>query len=849
VQASEEADLEHQFERIADGHTNAVLKSIDAHIASMQDISSLFRINDTVTRSEYNAFVEPMLKRLPGMQALEWIPRIRDSVRQEYEASVQREGFEGYRITEKRDGKMITAGRRSEYFPVHIVAPLEGNRTAFGYDLASNPTRKKALDIAIASQSLTASAPITLVQETSSQQGVLIFDPVFDSDQPQRQQADTFRGFVLTVYRMNDLLKLAMKEIRVDEILTTIIDVTDSSNHHMLARSPVINSLKILESKSYKESSLQQDLLLSVGNRQWMIQCAALPGFVQDRTSLFPVILLCFSMSLTLVVSGLLYVLANRTSTVSSLVEKRTQQLKVYSERLAATNAKIKSQKFALDQHSIVGITDPQGKIIYVNDKFCEISGYSSDELMGQDHRILNSGNHPKLFFENLWKTISDGRVWHGEVKNRAKDGSEYWVDTTIVPFMDQQKKISQYISLRTDITERKHAEETLVLQKQRLDFILEGTNVGTWEWNVQTGDVTFNERWAEIVGYSLEELAPVNIDTWLKLAHPDDLKMSGELLEQHFNGELDYYEHEARMHHKNGNWIWVLDRGKVATWTEEGKPLLISGTHQEITKRKMAEEQVESALKALKQSNQELDEFAHIASHDLKEPLRGIHNYSHFLLEDYSEKLDDLGVDKLNTLVILTQRMESLINSLLEFSRLGRSEMAYVNTDLNEIVDDVLESLRIRIVEENINIRIPQPLPVVKCDRIRIAEVFRNLISNAIKYGDKPDKWIEITYDSASNDRTVCTLCVSDNGIGVKEEHKENVFRLFKRLHGRDKFGGGTGIGLTIAKKIVERHGGTIWLESDYGIGTKFYFTIDERKKHDNNEKQGTAVAENHAY
>jgi len=192
---------------------------------------------------------------------------------------------------------------------------------------------------------------------------------------------------------------------------------------------------------------------------------------------------------------------------------------------------------------------------------------------------------------------------------------------------------------------------------------------------------------------------------------------------------------------------------------------------------------------------------------------------------------------------------MESLINSLLEFSRLGRSEMAYVNTDLNEIVDDVLESLRIRIVEENINIRIPQPLPVVKCDRIRIAEVFRNLISNAIKYGDKPDKWIEITYDSASNDRTVCTLCVSDNGIGVKEEHKENVFRLFKRLHGRDKFGGGTGIGLTIAKKIVERHGGTIWLESDYGIGTKFYFTIDERKKHDNNEKQGTAVAENHAY
>ncbi len=141
------------------------------------------------------------------------------------------------------------------------------------------------------------------------------------------------------------------------------------------------------------------------------------------------------------------------------------------------------------------------------------------------------------------------------------------------------------------DITERKLAEDTLKVHRQKLDYILRGTNVGTWEWNIQTGETSFNERWAEMIGYTLEELAPVSIDTWMKMAHPDDLKTSGELLEKHFRGELALYECEARVRHKNGNWVWVLDRGKVATRTEDGKPLLMFGTHADITERKRAEE------------------------------------------------------------------------------------------------------------------------------------------------------------------------------------------------------------------------------------------------------------------
>ncbi|HSS75819.1 MAG TPA: ATP-binding protein, partial [Thermoanaerobaculia bacterium] len=230
-------------------------------------------------------------------------------------------------------------------------------------------------------------------------------------------------------------------------------------------------------------------------------------------------------------------------------------------------------------------------------------------------------------------------------------------------------------------------------------------------------------------------------------------------------------------------------------------------------------------------QSNKELDDFAYIASHDLKEPLRGIHNFSNFLLEDYADKLAGDGRSKLETLIRLSRRMETLIDSLLQFSRLGRVDLAIDRVDLNEIVAEVLDSLAITLQEEKVEIRLPRPLPRVRADRARVGEIFSNLVVNAMKYNDKPQKWIEIgtTRNGSSTDEGPPVFYVRDNGVGIPEKHYDAVFRIFKRLHGRDQFGGGTGAGLTIVKKIVERHHGRIWIQSSPGEGTTFYFTLQE--------------------
>ncbi len=258
-------------------------------------------------------------------------------------------------------------------------------------------------------------------------------------------------------------------------------------------------------------------------------------------------------------------------------------------------------------------------------------------------------------------------------------------------------------------------------------------------------------------------------------------------------------------------------------TRERKGRSLL----NAEIADRVAAEKKLIHSVGELARSNRELDDFAYIASHDLKEPLRGISSYSRFLLEDYAGVLDDEGVEMLRALPDLTGRMEKLIEELLHYSRVGRVELAREETDLNAVLDEILLSLAIGLDEKKVELRKASPLPVIVCDRVRIGEVFRNLITNAMKYNDSDSKWIEIGTAAVDPGGRGATIYVKDNGIGIPPERRDDVFTIFRRLHGRNEYGGGTGAGMSIARRIVERHHGKIWFDSTEGEGTTFYFSI----------------------
>lgn len=277
---------------------------------------------------------------------------------------------------------------------------------------------------------------------------------------------------------------------------------------------------------------------------------------------------------------------------------------------------------------------------------------------------------------------------------------------------------------------------------------------------------------------------------------------------------------------HKNGK-IFPIELS-IAEYKVHGE-YFFTAFIRDITVRKKAEARINDYMESLKRSNQELDDFVYTISHDLKEPLRGLSGYSRFLEEGYNDKLDEEGRYIVDALKKLSARMEDLIDTLLYYSRLGQSDLAYKKTDLNEVVGKALDLLKPYIDEHNATITVRGKLPVINCDQARVGEIFSNLIVNAIKYNDCKNKRVEIgcvTDHKKHPGQNV--FYVSDNGIGIDEAYRDVIFKMFKRLHGRNEYGGGTGSGLAFVKKIIDRHNGKIWVESNQDKGSIFYFTLE---------------------
>jgi signal transduction histidine kinase len=256
-----------------------------------------------------------------------------------------------------------------------------------------------------------------------------------------------------------------------------------------------------------------------------------------------------------------------------------------------------------------------------------------------------------------------------------------------------------------------------------------------------------------------------------------------------------------------------------------------IDNLNREIRERKKAERRQAQLLEQLEKVNGELKDFAYIVSHDLKAPLRGIDTLANWILTDYADKLDEQGREQINLLTSRVARMHNLIDGILQYSRIGRVKEEKVVVDLNELVSEVIDMIA---PPENITITVENELPTIECERTRITQVFQNLISNAVKYMDKPDGQIKISCVEEDGWRK---FSISDNGLGIEEKYFEKIFQIFQTLNRRDEFES-TGIGLSLVKKIVERYDGEVWVESEPGEGSIFFFTLSKQETEVKNEE-----------
>lgn len=639
-------------------------------------------------------------------------------------------------------------------------------------------------------------------------------------------------------------------------------------------------------------------------------------------------------------------------------------------------------------------ITDLEGNIEWINAAFSKLTGYSWQDVLGKNPRILKSNKHDNTFYKKLWDTITAGEIWYGKIINKRKDGSLYTEEMTITPVKSKDGKIEHFIGIKNDITEAIQAEKKLLqsemkfrlvwenssdgmrltneegitvlandsycklmgksleeiigkpissiykmekhneilskykkrfkvgtvpkyfereiellngkklyvelsnsylklpgqqklvlsifrniterkkteiiqkLQSEKLSNILEGTNAGSWEWNIETGELYINEIWAEMIGYSLEELKPINFNTWKDNVHPDDFEYVNNVLQKHIKGETDYYDVEFRLKHKNGSWVWVNARGKIISWSDDHRPLKISGIHIDISERKKAQEElklyrdhleelvkertwkleektvkIEESQRAMRylledvneirkelewtnkkllKVNKELESFSYSVSHDLRAPLRAIHGFSNKLERLLAGSLDNEQQRLLSVIKTNVVKMGDLIDALLDFSRMTRNKLISSKIDMNALVNEVCEEFKDEMTERNINLYIDK-LPDAKGDSKLIKQVLHNLLSNAVKFTNKNNAKIQI--GGVAKDYTV-EYFVKDNGAGFDMKYSDKLFNVFQRLHSPDEFEG-IGIGLAIVRRIIDRHGGKVWAEGKIDKGATFFFTL----------------------
>ncbi|WML40150.1 PAS domain S-box protein [Neobacillus sp. OS1-2] len=473
------------------------------------------------------------------------------------------------------------------------------------------------------------------------------------------------------------------------------------------------------------------------------------------------------------------------------------------SKQLAATDTNLKDIKAALDASTIVAITDRYGNISFVNDKFEEISKYQKEEIIGKNHRILNSGYHPKEFFQQLWKTIQAGQIWRGEIRNKAKDGSFYWVDTTIVPFLNKKGKPVQYIAIRSDISKRKKAEENLretIKENVDIKFALDQSSIVAF--TDARGKITsVNEKFCEISKYSREEIIGMDHRILNSGYHPKDFfKNLWKTI-----GEGNVWKGEIRNKAKDGTYYWV-DTTIVPFLNDQAKPYQYLAIRNDITERKKTEEVLHRQDKLAA-----VGQLAAGVAHEIRNPLTSMKGYTEFLQLD--EK-DPERMEFLNIILDEIDRVNTIVEDFMVLAKPKAVELEEKN--VVPVIRNVVSLLEFEARKKNVRLSFNcnHEIIQIECDENRLKQVFLNFIKNGIEAMPNGG---DLLVKTAIQDNNV-QISIQDSGVGIPKDKLQKLGEPFYTTKRN-----GNGLGLMVSFKIIESHNGKVFVESEPNKGTTF--------------------------
>ncbi len=701
VRDGEKGRIELLFGRHTDPLIQALNSDFNAYIEVLYSIEGLFSASQEVEREEFHQFVPHLLARHPGIQALEWIPRVSADQQHIYEEQARKDGYPDFQIREKdAQGQMVPASKRDEYFPVYFVEPFSGNEKAFGFDLASNPARLEALYRARDSGKPIASSRIVLVQESSQQNGVLLFLPVYKKGlklETVEERRQSLTGFVIGVFRVGDTINQALLPYDLNNISFQFFDLSAKEGPQLLY---TFNRFARLASDLQNEGEedvnvydIGRDEVFEMAGRQWKLSFFPTPDFFEEHKYWGAMTVLFSGFLFSSLLGAFLLMVTGRTAMTERLVSERTEALKFSEEKHKAIVNNAVDGIITINEHVVVQSFNPAAERIF---------GYRAKEVVGKNVNMLQP------------------EPYHSEhdqyVKNYLRSG---------------KKKI---IGI---------GREVVGLRKDGTTF-------------------------------------------------PLDLAVS-----------------EVRLDNKR----------------------LFTGIIRDITDRKQVELELKEAMVAAGAASKAKSDFLASMSHEIRTPMNAIIGMADLLAET---EMDMEQKEYVQIFKSAGENLLTLINDILDISKIeaGHLELERIDFNLRDVIEKTCEIMALRAHKKGIELTfhiMPDLSVNLIGDPLRLQQVFINLVGNAIKFTEQGEINIEVKEArKPEKDKSLEILCsVADTGIGIPRDKIGGVFEQFTQVDSSTtRQYGGTGLGLNISQQIVALMGGKIWVESELGIGSTFYFT-----------------------
>ena len=840
LQARTDIEVQTAFQRRFADIAGRIESQLADQAKLLYGFKGLYAASDRVKRDEFHVYFNSLqlTEAESTVVAYHELVSARDFAR--HVDSVRKQGMPEYRV--------FPAGEREVYAPLFYLEPFsDENLKVLGFDPLTVGVEREAILRSRDSGVVAISSKLTLVQDASENvPGFVMYVPLYRNGAPQATQTErrsSFIGWIDAPVRMQSFMARAFPNGNPD------LDLEIFDGAQMSADTLFFHSDDGKQRPDLLTAESQRVVKqLQFGGHTWTVSMRALPGFGGLAARMEPLLIGSMGTLIGIVLSGGLFlgILAMRRRAVKAqaivreeqrLLDERALKESESAARLALAETQralrqLNLQNFALDQHAIVSITNARGEITFANDRLCQISGYSREELLGQYHVIFSSDVTPPEFYKAVCETVASGEVWHGEECCRAKEGHLYWCDSTAVPYLGEKGFPEQCIVIRTDITARKTAELELVRQQEQLEQsvlhkteklqrTLDELQVSEEKYRIlveESSDPIFsfcpdgsyrhvNRIFASNFGKKPEDIIGKTLWEIFSQAEADRrFAVVRKVIEQGKVEEIEVVIPGAEGEH-------YLITTATPIFDDAHRVISVLCISKDITARKKAEEAANAA-------NRAKSEFLANMSHEIRTPLNGVLGMAQI---GYRESVGRGRSQEIFTHILSSGKLLlAIINDILDFSKIEAGKLAIesVPVDPCHTVNAALETLRERSREKGIELKtdLAPDLPVAfLSDSIRLSQILLNLLSNAVKFTAQGTVRL-----SAYLDKSEIVFCISDTGIGMNEAQLARLFQPFEQADSSTtrKYGG-TGLGLTISRRLAEMMGGSIEVSSREGVGS----------------------------